>query len=790
VRWVRIFARPEVNAENKITAIVGAVKDISESKKAEEDLRQSEEKYRFLIENMKDIIWQASPDLKFTYISKAGQLLEGYKPEEIIGRSIFDFMTPESKSELMERISVRKNLLQNGERIDDAVYEVQYIKKNGELIWVEVSVYPMYDEVGRLTHFQGLTRDINYRKQMEEDLRESEFRNRAMVEAIPDLIFIQNREGTYIDYHAPNPQLLVAQPKLLLGCNVRDVLPPELAAEFLPKFDLAFETGKIQKHEYFLDAIEGKRCFESRMIAYSNDMLLSIVRDITQQKAMEQTLIEMGEIQRLLLNSIESTSIILLDLAEIVLTVNDFGIKLFEKNRDEIVGRFIYELFPTDSIEAKALLEERRKHFQEVIQTATPVTFEDFRQGIWFENNFYPILDNEGNVIQVAVYARDITKQKEKELLLSQSEKHYRALAESSQDMIYVIDRNDCFVYVNACVERYFGLFPDAFIGQPRSKFFRLPEVEMTRKNLNQVLETGTPFYSEAEFTLSIGKVYLSTWLVPLINSEGVVESVLGVSHDTTRFKDLEMALVEVNLKLESKVEERTRELLASRNQSKALTRQVVSAQEEERRRLSRELHDEAGQALVGLRFSLDAIYREIPENDLKINKHIAQSLVMVDQTLSRIRSLAYELRPPVLELMGIDSSIKQLCQDYSEKTGVKIEYSGQKLENLEDEIGISLYRFVQEALTNVAKHAQAAKVQVKLNYHDGIITSSVQDDGQGISKNFGKGLGLLGIKERFEVLDGQVEIRPCEPKGTIIQVSLPWKAFKTPLKTKYSSAL
>jgi signal transduction histidine kinase len=250
------------------------------------------------------------------------------------------------------------------------------------------------------------------------------------------------------------------------------------------------------------------------------------------------------------------------------------------------------------------------------------------------------------------------------------------------------------------------------------------------------------------------------------------------------------MALVEANLKLESKVEERTRELLASRNQSKALTQQVVFAQEEERRRLSRELHDEAGQALVGLRFSLEAIYREIPENDLNTRKHMAQSFVMVDQTLSRIRNLAYELRPPVLEIMGIDSSIKQLCQDYSEKTGIKIEYSGQKLENLEDEIGISLYRFVQEALTNAAKHARATKIQVKLNYHDGIITSSVQDDGQGISKNLGKGLGLLGIKERFEILDGQVEIRPCEPKGTIIQVTLPRKAFKTPLKTKYSSDL
>jgi signal transduction histidine kinase len=262
----------------------------------------------------------------------------------------------------------------------------------------------------------------------------------------------------------------------------------------------------------------------------------------------------------------------------------------------------------------------------------------------------------------------------------------------------------------------------------------------------------------------------------PELDRENKITGIVGAVKDISESKKAEKALLEVNSNLEAKVKERTRELLESRDQLRELTRQIVSAQENERHRISRELHDEAGQALVGLRFSLDSAYREMPKGYPKIRKRMKQSLTLVDQTLSRLRNLAYELRPPMLDLMGIYLSIKQLCQDFSEQTGIRVRYSGCVLDGLEDEISISLYRFVQEALTNAAKHARATKIQVVLNYLDGVIVASVRDDGQGISETWEPGLGLTGIKERFDFLGGQLEIGPGMPKGTLIQIRLPWK--------------
>jgi signal transduction histidine kinase len=225
-------------------------------------------------------------------------------------------------------------------------------------------------------------------------------------------------------------------------------------------------------------------------------------------------------------------------------------------------------------------------------------------------------------------------------------------------------------------------------------------------------------------------------------------------------------------------VEERTTELRESRDHLRELTQHVFVAQEEERRRISRELHDEAGQALIGLRFSLDSIYKELPTNLRKLRQRMAKSLALIDQTVNRIRTLAYNLRSPALDLLGVNLGIKELCREFSDQTGIEVEYSGVDLEILQDEINISLYRFVQESLTNVAKHANASKVRVNLEYQDETIKASVYDDGQGISvEKANSGIGILGIKERFDNLGGRVEVKPVMPNGTQIQVCLPWNS-------------
>jgi signal transduction histidine kinase len=299
---------------------------------------------------------------------------------------------------------------------------------------------------------------------------------------------------------------------------------------------------------------------------------------------------------------------------------------------------------------------------------------------------------------------------------------------------------------------------------------------------LEKVFETGSPHYGEIEIVFPRGAVYLSTWLVPLKDQNGVVDNVLGVSRDISELKKLENSLKTTNQQLEAKVEERTAELRVSHKDLRKLTHEIVAAQEEERRRISRELHDEAGQSLIGLRFSLDAVYRELPARLGGLRQRMEKALALTDEAVKRLRMLAYNLRPPMLDLMGINLVIKELCREFSEQTGMEVEYSGVELEDLQDEVSISLYRFVQETLTNAAKHARASRILVTLECQNEMIRASVQDNGRGIPAEAGnKGLGLVGIKERFSILGGWLEVKPVIPSGSLVQVCLPRKNIVEP---------
>ena len=153
----------------------------------------------------------------------------------------------------------------------------------------------------------------------------------------------------------------------------------------------------------------------------------------------------------------------------------------------------------------------------------------------------------------------------------------------------------------------------------------------------------------------------------------------------------------------------------------------------------------------------------------------------VVDQTMVHIRALAHSLRPPVLDIGGIDLSLKEYCQEVHKRTRMPISYEGMEIPGLPDEIGISLFRFVQEALTNILKHAMADEVKVRMQYKKGEISISVSDNGRGMDhSDEASGLGLLGIKERLALLGGSLAIHSRKGQGAKLVVTVPWASPKS----------
>lgn len=202
--------------------------------------------------------------------------------------------------------------------------------------------------------------------------------------------------------------------------------------------------------------------------------------------------------------------------------------------------------------------------------------------------------------------------------------------------------------------------------------------------------------------------------------------------------------------------------------------RRVVEAQELERRRLARELHDETGQALTSILLGLRTV--EEAKGGLEL-RAAAELRELVVATLQDVRRLAVELRPKALDDFGLVPALERLVQTFGEQTGIAVELEARLAEErLPSQVETALYRIVQEALTNVVKHARARSVSVLLTRKDRSVVAVIEDDGQGFrpGAESGEGLGLVGMRERVALLDGRLAIESAEGAGTTLVVEVP----------------
>ncbi|MDW3184023.1 cache domain-containing protein [Roseobacter sp.] len=211
----------------------------------------------------------------------------------------------------------------------------------------------------------------------------------------------------------------------------------------------------------------------------------------------------------------------------------------------------------------------------------------------------------------------------------------------------------------------------------------------------------------------------------------------------------------------------------------KKLTQRVLDAQEEERGRVARELHDGISQLLVGVRYALDTARRKLDRGDRTANEPLSKGIETLGEAISEVRRISRDLRPGVLDDLGLGPAIKALAEDFSERTGVRVDFQTVVFRNrLDGEAKIAMYRIAQEALTNIERHALASHVRIDLRGHKKGATLRIEDNGRGLpddSANPTGGLGLRNMQERVEQLEGTLRIaRPRGSNGTIIEVSVP----------------
>ena len=221
-------------------------------------------------------------------------------------------------------------------------------------------------------------------------------------------------------------------------------------------------------------------------------------------------------------------------------------------------------------------------------------------------------------------------------------------------------------------------------------------------------------------------------------------------------------------------------QLRENREQLRELAKRLVKVQEEERKHLSRELHDDAGQELTALKIMLNLISQELFEGNHQIYSRVAESIDLTDTIMEKVRALAQNLRPPALDTVGLVPALEELCNNFSRRVNIPLEFQGVQASHMPESFQICLYRILQESLTNIAKHAKARQVNVQLINDGNVLYLSVEDDGIGFFQNSSdmnpRGMGLLDMQERMEALGGSLQIQTGKGEGTRVIAAIPWK--------------
>jgi PAS domain S-box-containing protein len=246
---------------------------------------------------------------------------------------------------------------------------------------------------------------------------------------------------------------------------------------------------------------------------------------------------------------------------------------------------------------------------------------------------------------------------------------------------------------------------------------------------------------------------------------DGSVQRYISIFSDISQRKEIEQNLADYSEHLEELVHQRTE-----------MTRFLQNVREDERASIARELHDELGQALTALRIDLGLLRRQCTEREGNgaMAQRVGTSCGLVERTLVSLRRISEGLRPGMLDVLGLGAALEHLVCQFAERTAIQYAFHADSDEyNLTENQAITVFRLVQEALTNISRHAQATKVDIELRQADGKLHLVVQDDGIGFDTSLPrKGFGLLGMSERVSMLDGEMTV--TSGHGTRIAVSLP----------------
>ncbi len=600
---------------------------------------------------------------------------------------------------------------------------------------------------------------------LEHALRESEQMYRTTFELAAVGIAHVSPEGRWLRVNRKLCEIVGYTEEELLQLTFQDIThPDDLAA------DLA-ETRKVLRGELQMYSLEKRYIRKDKSHVWINltvsgrrdaagklTHFISLMEDITERRTADETQARLAAIV-----ASSDDAIISKNLSGIITSWNAGAARIFGFTSEEVIGRSITLLIPPElqdqetSILQRLRKGERIDHFETVRVTKGGKRLD-------VSLTISPIRDSKGRIIGASKVARDITERKRFQDALGESQAQLALALESSRSAMFDWDLIELRGRWNEQLAALYQFWPSGeyITREEWHSLFHPDDVERLVQEAKTAIAEKEQFQFEYRTVRPSGEI---RWVLShgriVRDREGHAIRLIGMHTDITDRKQVEEM---------AKVREFTGQLLA--------------AQDAERRRLARELHDSAGQIVAALQMQLTPMKADAERLSPKLASSITESLSLVQQLSQELRTVSYLLHPPLLDELGLPSALRWYLEGFAERSNIDVQLElAADLGRLPCEMETALFRIVQESLTNIHRHSGSKRACIRLHRSDDNLCLEVQDFGKGMmsSGNNGAsrtpryGVGIQGMQERVRQLSGHLEIH-SSANGTCVTVRLPVK--------------
>lgn len=768
-KWLLSSADPILDQHGAFCGAVHFVRDITQDRKMRDELRQGHLRLELVLKGADLGMWD--------WDIRTGEVVFNRRWAEMLGYDLSEIEPHVRSWEKLvhpEDMSVTTRLLNAHLTGQSASYESEHrlrTKRNGWRWILDRGRVVEWDSAGKPSRMTGTHLDITEQKELVRKLVENESNLRSFFDSVENMVSVMDMQGTLIEVNKSLSTRLGYQAEELIGESILTLHPKEYCEEAKKVLQRMLE-GQAKHCPLPLITKTGMcipaETYVVKGIWSGQAVLFGVTKDISELRQSEE------RFSKAFHSSAALMAISTLEDGRFI-EINECFLRTVGYTREEVIGKTSASLaLFVDAEERETIMraiheQKRVRECELKVRTKTGGT-----RDVLFSADVLHLQD----AAYLLSVANDVTELRGNQKKLHESERRLRALIETIPDLVWLKDVAGVYLACNPRFERFVGARETEITGMTDHDFIDQDLADSFRHSDQRAISEDRPVADEAELTYADdGHTELVEAIrAPVRNADGRLIGILGIARDITYRKQSEVALRRAHDTLEERVRDRTRQLQRSQHQLRELYSRLQSAQERDRRQISREIHDELGTVLTTLKYDVAWVKRKSDRLSAGVLEKLDAMSASIDSIIDSVQNICTNLRPGLLDDMGLSAAIEWQVAKLSRTAGFAYEADLDEGVEIDRDSSTVMFRVFQELMTNILRHAKADRVLVGLKQQAEEVVLTVRDNGIGITdeqiRDSGA-LGLIGIRERVAIYNGTFKITGVPGKGSTATVTI-----------------